>query len=244
MGGLLGVVYLTGNILLFPKLGSVQTVIMPVLGQIIAGLVIDNFGLFYSPISHLTGIRLAGALLVLCGVIITVAGKGWIDARHNKIDKQTENDNKQYGLWLWRIAGIVTGVLSAMQTAINGHLGTVLHSSVHAAFVSFLVGTVCLIIIVAIMRLPLKIDKTNSTSNPWWMWMGGIIGALFVLGNVVMVPLVGTGLAVVIVLVGLMIGSLLIDQFGWLESPRNPIAVIQIIGILIMIIGVGFIRIF
>lgn len=48
IGGLLGVIYLTSNILLFPKLGSVQTVIMPILGQIIMGLIIDNFGLFGS----------------------------------------------------------------------------------------------------------------------------------------------------------------------------------------------------
>lgn len=38
IGGLLGVIYLTSNILLFPKLGSVQTAIMPIMGQIIMGL--------------------------------------------------------------------------------------------------------------------------------------------------------------------------------------------------------------
>lgn len=48
-----------------------------------------------------------------------------------------------------------------------------------------------------------------------------MIGALYVLGNVYLVPVVGTGLAVVIVLVGLMAGSLMIDQFGWFASKRT-----------------------
>ena len=34
-GGLLGVVALTGNILLFPHLGAVQTVVLPIAGQVI-----------------------------------------------------------------------------------------------------------------------------------------------------------------------------------------------------------------
>lgn len=76
LGGLFGIIYLTGNILLFPKLGSVQTVIMPVLGQIVAGLLIDNFGWFDSATRALTPIRVLGAVLVLVGVIITVAVKG------------------------------------------------------------------------------------------------------------------------------------------------------------------------
>ena len=46
IGGLCGVTVMTGNILLFPKLGGVQTVIFPILGQIVTGLLIDALGLF------------------------------------------------------------------------------------------------------------------------------------------------------------------------------------------------------
>jgi transporter family-2 protein len=76
------------------------------------------------------------------------------------------------------------------------------------------------------------------------MWIGGVIGALFVFGNAYLVPIIGTGLAVVIILVGQMTGSLLVDQFGLLESNKNPVTPIQIVGILIMIAGVALIRLF
>lgn len=244
LGGLLGVIYLTGNIILFPKLGSVQTVIFPVLGQILAGLIIDDFGLFYSPVSQLTVVRGLGALLVLVGVTVTVAGNSWLERVTGQAGLETveEETPKQAHLMFWRLFGVLTGVLSATQTAVNGHLGQVLGSKIQAAYVSFLVGTLTLIMIVLVVRPPLKFQRSNG-KTPWWMWIGGLLGALFVLGNVYLVPVIGTGFAVIIVLIGLMIGSLLIDQFGWLSSEKNPVTLLQIGGLLIMIVGVIIIRI-
>ena len=50
--GVFGVTFLTGNVLLLPKLGSLKTVIMPVTGQIVMGLLIDAFGWFGLPRSR------------------------------------------------------------------------------------------------------------------------------------------------------------------------------------------------
>jgi len=239
LGGLFGVIYLTGNILLFPKLGSVQTVIMPVLGQILMGLLVDDFGWFGSQRNPLTWVRGFGALLVLLGVICTVALSTWLANHHANAETPVTA-----GLWFWRLAGVFTGMLSATQTAINGHLGTVLQSSLKAALVSFFVGMVALMLIVLLSRTKLQVTTPTGQHNPWWMWIGGLLGALYVLGNVVLVPLVGTGLAVVIVLVGLMAGSLLIDQFGWLGAKRHPMTLVQVVGLVIMIAGVALIRLF
>ncbi|WP_300562880.1 DMT family transporter [Companilactobacillus sp.] len=240
IGGFLGVIYLTSNILLFPKLGSVQTVIFPILGQIIMGLAIDNFGLFDSIQKPLSLTRFFGALLVISGVVCAVA----MDNIIRKFHKTNLDEPKSSGLIIWRTLGVVAGMLGASQTAINGHLGVVLKSSVKAAFISFLVGTIALIVIVLILHPSIKLTTQNGKSNPWWMWIGGVIGALFVFGNAYLVPIIGTGLAVVIILVGQMTGSLLVDQFGLLESNKNPVTPIQIVGILIMIAGVALIRLF
>lgn len=241
LGGIFGVIYLTANILLFPKLGSVQTAIMPILGQIIMGLMIDNFGLFKSLVKPLTFTRVIGAVLVVIGVIGAVSINEIIQKHHDKILRKA-TAKPQRDLTIWRLAGVLVGMLSASQTAINGHLGLVLKSSVKAAFISFFVGELLLIIIVTILHPQFQLKKVHG-QNPWWMWLGGIIGALFVLGNVYLVPIIGTGLAVVIVLVGLVTGSLLIDQFGLLESQKNPISFAQIMSLLVMIFGVIIIRV-
>ncbi|ABJ56756.1 DMT family transporter [Oenococcus oeni] len=245
VGGLLGVIYLTGNILLFPHLGGVQTVIMPIVGQIIMSMLIDNFGWFYSPTHALNIIRILGALLVLLGVFLAISAQKLFSARKEIISDnsllQNSNRNSQ---WFWRIGGIVTGMFSASQTAINGHLGTVLNSAVKAAFVSFLIGSIALWIIVAVVEHGYHFAPAFNRKFPWWIWIGGLIGALFVLGNAYLVPLIGTGFTVVIVLLGQITGSMLVDQFGWFAAKRNPIVPLQVLGIILMVIGIVLIKLF
>lgn len=235
IGGLFGVIYLTANILLFPKLGSIQTVIMPILGQIIMGLLIDNFGIFDSLIRPVTMLRLIGASLVVVGVIGAVSINQIIAKKHDRMLKVQVLPN----LWSYRIAGVIAGMFSASQTAINGHLGIVLKSNVQAALISFLVGVIFLVILVVILRPHFHLERRK---NPWWMWLGGIIGAIFVLSNIYLVPILGTGLVVVVVLVGIISGSLLIDQFGLFQSKKNPITFAQVVSLLIMVSGVVIIR--
>lgn len=246
IGGVLGVVYLTGNIILFPKLGSVQTVIMPILGQIVMSMLIDNFGWFYSKQHDFTWFRGVGALLVLAGVFLSVSLTPLMLKQKNRPKEITSQNNESNKTRLpWQCLGFITGMISALQTAINGHLGKVINSSLKAALISFLVGFVTLLIIVLINYYTHKTKSTIQLSQqPWWIWIGGIIGSLFVLGNVYLVPLLGTGLVVVIVLVGQIAGSLFVDQFGWFGAKKNPISVIQLLGLFFMIGGVILIKFF
>lgn len=240
IGGLLGVVYLTGNIVLFPHLGSVQTVIMPVVGQLIMSMLIDNFGWFYSPQHSLNLIRIIGCALVFIGVILAVAA-GSLFKNQSSLMKVSLKKSRQF---FWQLAGVFTGMLSAMQTAINGHLGVVLNSAEKAALVSFVIGTITLWVIVIVREHQINLKPAFNQNYPWWIWIGGIIGALFVLGNAFLVPLIGTGLAVVIVLFGMITGSLLVDHFGWLGANRILVEPIQLIGILVMLVGVILIKLF
>jgi len=226
-GGLLGVVALTGNILLFPHLGAVQTVVLPIAGQIMMGVVIDHFGFFDSPASPLTIVRAVGALVTLGGVIAIVAGPG----------APTNRDDSTMGLWLWRLAGFIFGCFTASQSAINGHLGQITGSPVSAALVSFTIGVSALIVLNIVLRWRPRIERPNGEANPWWMWVGGVLGALFVLGNAALVPQIGTGLTVVATLLGSMLGSLLIDHMRGVRVQLR-----QVVGIAVILIGVVLIR--
>lgn len=75
LGGVCGTIFLTLNILLFPRVGSVQTVVLPTLGQILMGLLVDHFGLFQGVQSSLTVTRTIGALLVIAGVVLVTVAK-------------------------------------------------------------------------------------------------------------------------------------------------------------------------
>lgn len=232
LGGLLGVLGMTVNLLLFPRLGSVQTAILPLFGQIIMGVIIDQFGLFSSPKSGLTLIKAIGVILVAVGMVIATGMIG---------SKPATTSNKRHHNLLLQLLGIGSGFLMASQTAINGHLGVVLGSSVHAAMISFTVGAVLLFILLAILRLPLRDLKPalQAGGRYWWLWIGGFLGALYVFGSAWLVPQIGTGQVVVIALFGQLFFSALIDHFGLFESLVNKVALLRVLGLVTMFLGVA-----
>lgn len=235
-GGVLGVVVLTGNIFLFPRLGSVQTVVLPITGQVIMGLLIDHFGLFHAPVHRLDPTRVLGALLLVAGVLGAI---GFIDTLLRRGAQVPVGSSSGLSLWGWRAAGVVFGMFSAAQTAINGQLGVAFGSAVGAALVSFAFGVVTLLLINLALR---NRPAAGSTVGPWWMWIGGFLGAMFVFGNAFLSPVIGTGLTVVTILLGLMAGSLLIDHFGLLGAHRKKVTLLQAVGLALMVAGVGVIR--
>jgi len=232
LGGLLGVIGLTTNLLLFPRLGSIQTAVLPLFGQIVMGVLIDQFGWFTSPKTALTSTKTICIVLVTVGMLIATGA-------FNK-QQPTGNANKESKLLL-QLAGIGAGFLMASQIAINGHLGLVLGSSLHAATISFTMGAVLLILLLVILRVPVKNlgQAVKAGRSYWWMWVGGFLGALYVFGSAWLVPQIGTGQVVVIALFGQLVFSALIDYFGLFQSKVNRVSAARIMGLVLMFIGVA-----
>lgn len=69
-GGLLGIVYLTGSILIAPKIGAGPLIGLVVAGQIIFSVMIDNYGWFGFELHAANLPRLVGCLLLICGVAL------------------------------------------------------------------------------------------------------------------------------------------------------------------------------
>ncbi len=79
-------------------------------------------------------------------------------------------------------------------------------------------GTALLIVALAFYRgLP---AGSKLGAAPWWVWVGGLFGAFNVLGTVVTAPKLGAATLVALILAGPAVSSLLVDQFGWVGSPR------------------------
>ncbi|MFT8872984.1 MAG: DMT family transporter [Sporolactobacillus sp.] len=69
-GGLIGVCYLTSNILLLPRLGAALTVVVTLCGQMIMAVAIDEFGWFGVPVHDINLPRVIGVLCMLAGVVL------------------------------------------------------------------------------------------------------------------------------------------------------------------------------
>lgn len=77
VGGLAGVIYITTALLLAPKLGAANLMTAVIVGQILASLVIDYFGLVGFVPRSISGPRLVGTLLVIAGVLVMQGPALW-----------------------------------------------------------------------------------------------------------------------------------------------------------------------
>jgi transporter family-2 protein len=71
-GGVFGAIYVACFTLLMPRIGAAGMVCLAVLGQVTASLLLDQFGVLQAA-KPVDGLRIAGALLVLAGVVLVVA---------------------------------------------------------------------------------------------------------------------------------------------------------------------------
>ena len=69
LGGPVGVCYVTTVFLALPVIGAAATVGFTIAGQQVVAILTDRFGLFGLPKNAVSGVRLAGALVLLAGVV-------------------------------------------------------------------------------------------------------------------------------------------------------------------------------
>jgi bacterial/archaeal transporter family-2 protein len=79
-------------------------------------------------------------------------------------------------------------------------------------------------------------------SAPWWVWVGGLLGAFYVLGSVVAAPKLGAATLVAVILAGQAVASLLVDHFGWVGFEENPVTLGRLAGIAFVAVGVALVR--
>jgi transporter family-2 protein len=126
-----------------------------------------------------------------------------------------------------------------IQFGINPQLAAWVGGSVRAAFVSFVVGAVALLLAV----LATARDWPDRAGDaPWWVWTGGLLGAFYVLGSIVTAPKLGATTLVALILAGQAIASLLVDHFGWVGFEEQPISALRLVGVLLLAGGVALVR--
>jgi transporter family-2 protein len=69
-GGIFGAVYIAISILLLPRLGAATVIALLVSGQMIGSIVFDRYGLLGVPVHELSVSRVAGAALLIAGVVL------------------------------------------------------------------------------------------------------------------------------------------------------------------------------
>jgi transporter family-2 protein len=130
------------------------------------------------------------------------------------------------------------GSLVALQTRLNGDLGTWLNDPLLAAVVSFGTGLATVVLVLA--AKPGSRARLPALKDIRWSWrLGGLSGAVLVAVGATVAPKVGVALLTVGLVAGTTVGALLIDRIGFGPGGVRPITGFRLAGAALCLIAIG-----
>jgi bacterial/archaeal transporter family-2 protein len=141
---------------------------------------------------------------------------------------------------LYLLFAFVAGAMIPFQVGVNARLAHVVNGPIRAALVSFIVGTIALLLL-SLIVLP---SSGRLASAPWWAWIGGLLGAFYVAGSIVTGPRLGAATLIAAVVAGQALASLLIDEYGWVGFKEHHVSPGRLAGMALVLGGVALVRFF
>lgn len=144
-------------------------------------------------------------------------------------------------VWLSIVVVLLAGAMLPLQAGVNSQLARFGGHALWASGISFLVGTLALLLIYSSMRQPWPTIETLKTA-PLWAWTGGLMGAFFVSSMAFFAPKLGATTLLALIIAGQIVTSLLLDHFGIAGFNSQTITPMRVFGVLLIATGVVLVR--
>jgi transporter family-2 protein len=143
--------------------------------------------------------------------------------------------NKSLGDGVLMLMALAAGAILPLQALVNGRLASALNAPLWASLSQNFVGAAAMGCFIVAMRAPPP-SADRVVAAPIWGWIGGALGMIYVLSALLATPRLGTTRAMTIVIVGQLIASVLLDQFGVLHEAK-PANIATFAGLVLLACG-------
>ena len=218
--GALGGAFVAVQTQIVPLIGVAIYSVASIAGQGATSLIVDRIGLTGGGKKPISPRRIAAAVVTVLAVLVSVLDR--IDARNLSL----------IAVALAGLAGAIVGVQRAMNGLINEHSG----QSFTTSLLNFIMGSSVLGIALLIAVAIGKVDFVALPAGPWWIYMGGTIGVIYIAFTSTIVQHLGVLTFTLFSTGGQLIGALLIDIY----SPTKGVSVSAYLvsGIVMTFLGV------
>jgi transporter family-2 protein len=215
LGGVGGAFLVATSAHAVPEIGVALVSVCLVAGTTVGALVTDQYGLGPSGRHPASFWRFTGVAVVIGAVAIGAVGE------HGASFKP-----------LLFLLLLVAGAVSAVQQAANGQLRVVSDDVVVASFISFLGGSLVLVVAVLVAG-----DfSTASFPSPAWLYLGGPLGVFYIVVGAATVRALGVLRFVLGVVAGQLLAAVVIDA-AW-PAPTTELKATTVIGAVVTVVGV------
>jgi bacterial/archaeal transporter family-2 protein len=139
------------------------------------------------------------------------------------------------------LLGVAAGVSVTTQQALNSDLRVSLGSASWAAFISYLVGSLTMAVVLLAMREPWLSTAALAKSSVW-SWTGGVFGTIYIVVSILLLPHLGAATVVALLVTGQMLGSLVFDHYGLFGLTPHSFDLFRLTGAALLIVAVVLIR--
>ena len=218
--GALGASFVAMQTYAVPIAGVALFTVASLAGQTGISLWVDHVGLAGGSRVIITKRRVIAAIITILAVVVST----W--------DRFTISN---FSL-LTIVLAVFSGTWVGVQRALNAQINSYSKASFATSLLNFITGTTFLLFLLLLRTLFTDHSVMNFTSGPWWMFLGGSIGVIYIALSAHIVQHVGVLEFTLFSVGGMLAGSLLIDII--VPTKGTIISGFLITGILLTYLGV------
>lgn len=136
---------------------------------------------------------------------------------------------------------LLAGAMISVQAPLNAMAASRLGHPLGAATLSFVVGTLCLLAVTLVVARG-QVAWGGFASLPPLLYLGGVLGAIFVTVTIVLTPTLGIGAVIALAIAGQVIAGLTLDHFGLFGLAVREITVGRSVGAALTVAGALMVR--
>jgi len=139
---------------------------------------------------------------------------------------------------LFTILAIFAGAMLPVQGVVNSQLGRVLDNVVLATLISFMVGSLTLLVVFLFRNNWSAGGSLQGLRDvPPVLYIGGVLGAIYVTAVAALIPKIGVANTMIAVILGQVLLSLLLDHLGLFGIEVREIGWLRILGASLVVSG-------
>jgi transporter family-2 protein len=150
-----------------------------------------------------------------------------------------------WGFWLLAGVAAIAGVATAFQPGVNARFAEAAGARIHGGVINFAVGCMVMLLVWLIARVTMGTPSPEASrlaAGPWWMWVGGVLGAFFVTTAVFLTPKIGAANYLVAMIAGQLFAAMIIDHFGLMGLRVVEISPMRVLGVGLVLAGAVVIK--
>ena len=146
-------------------------------------------------------------------------------------------------MWIMAALSFLGGILNTVQSGSNATLAKTLDQPILAALVVTAVNGVVYLLIAPFVGLHLpKADAFAAV--PWWAWLGGAFGGVYVLSSIFFAQKLGGGIFIGLTVTAGVATSVLMDHYGLVGFKQHTASWPRIAGAALMVGGLALVSFF